>query len=238
VKTKLVLAAAMFTVLVSSAQTNSIMFPLLLSPTNSVLMTNAEFRVISGAKIFFKNNAGYRMFYPGQLNSNVLAALHTSIPQLVAQQQKIIDDAAQAYAEAHPVYVPPPPPVDDFFESAKTEMNNCQNSTELDAKVDSLINSLNDSYSEIIENAEIHDASATEINNLEIQRDEEKVKVLSFAKDLATKQVKKAEQGLTVAESNQAAFNSDPIGYLSKSTNAADRKLAKDLSEQTNTPSR
>jgi hypothetical protein len=235
VKTKLVLAAAMFTALVSSAQTNGIIFPLLLSPTNSVLMTNAEFRVISGAKIFFKNDAGYRMFYPGQLNSNVLAALHTSIPQLAAQQQKIIDDAAQAYAEAHPVYVPP---VDDFFESAKTEMNNCQNSTELDAKVDSLINSLNDSYSEIIENAEIHDASATEINNLEIQRDEEKVKVLSFAKDLATKQVKKAEQGLTVAESNQAAFNSDPIGYLSKSTNAADRKLAKDLSEQTNTPSR
>jgi hypothetical protein len=103
VKTKLVLAAAMFTALVSSAQTNSIIFPLLLSPTNSVLMTNAEFRVISGAKIFFENDAGYRMFYPGQLNSNVLAALHTSIPQLVAQQQKIIDDAARAYADAHPV---------------------------------------------------------------------------------------------------------------------------------------
>jgi len=200
-------------------------------------MTNAEFRTIVGAKIYFKNDAGYQMFWPGQLNSNVLAALHTSIPQLVAQQQKLNDDAAQAYAEAHPVYVPPPPPVNDFFESAKTEMNNCQNSTELDAKVDSLINSLNDSYSEIIENAEIHDASATEINNLEIQRDKEKVKVLSFAKDLATKQVEKAEQGLAVAESNRTAFNSDPIGYLSKSTNAADRKLAKDLSEQTNTPS-
>jgi hypothetical protein len=72
----------MFVTLALSAQTNSIIFSQLLSSTNTVLMTNAEFRTISGAKIYFKNDAGYRMFYPGQLNSNALAVLHTSIAQL------------------------------------------------------------------------------------------------------------------------------------------------------------
>jgi hypothetical protein len=54
VKTKLALIAAVFAALVSSAQTNIIIFPQLLSPTNTVLMTNAEFRTFSGNKIFRK----------------------------------------------------------------------------------------------------------------------------------------------------------------------------------------
>jgi hypothetical protein len=92
VKTKLVLIAAMFTVLVSSAQTNSIIFPQLLSPTNTVLMTNAEFRTFSGNKIFFKNDDGYKSFTAADLNTNVLAALGTSAEKLAAQQAKM--DAA------------------------------------------------------------------------------------------------------------------------------------------------
>src|ERR1035437_6379718 len=85
-KTKLVLIAAMFAALISAAQTNSIIFPQLLSPTNSVLMTNAEFRVISGKKIFFLNEAGYKSFTAADLNTNVLAALGTSAAKLDSQQ--------------------------------------------------------------------------------------------------------------------------------------------------------
>ena len=40
------------------AQTNAIAFPQLLSATNSVLMTNAEFRCFVGDKVFFKNDNG------------------------------------------------------------------------------------------------------------------------------------------------------------------------------------
>jgi len=106
VKTKLVLIAATFAALVSSAQTNNIIFQQLLSPTNSVLMTNAEFRVIAVPKIYFKNDAGYRSFYPGELNSNVLAAIGTSSKKIAAQQaamiaahQKYLDSVAAAQAE-------------------------------------------------------------------------------------------------------------------------------------------
>jgi hypothetical protein len=99
VKTKLVLIVAMFTVLVSSAQTNSIIFPQLLSSTNTVLMTNAEFRQIAVPKIYFKNDAGYRSFYPGELNSNVLSAIGTSFAKIAAQQAAIIA-AHQKYLAA------------------------------------------------------------------------------------------------------------------------------------------
>jgi len=95
VKTKLVLIAAMFAALVSSAQTNAIIFPQLLSPTNSVLMTNAEFRCYFGNKIFFRNDAGYQSFHPADLNTNVLATLGTTSAKLEVQQ-KALDDAEKA----------------------------------------------------------------------------------------------------------------------------------------------
>ena len=82
----------MFAVLVASAQTNGIMFPQLLSPTNSVLMTNAEFRTFSGKKIFFRNDAGYKSFTADDLNTNVLTALGTSAAKLNVQQAAL--DAA------------------------------------------------------------------------------------------------------------------------------------------------
>jgi len=238
VKTKLVLIAAMFAALISSAQTNSIIFPQLLSPTNSVLMTNAEFRMISVPKIYFKNDAGYRSFYPGELNSNVLTALHTSIEQIAAQQQKIIDDAARAYAEAHPVYQAPPPPVDDIFDRAKKRMDDADINGDLPDAIDHITESLEKSYSEVIENSILNGADGTDVANIERERNLEKKKILEYALPLLKKEMDAANQAAAVAQSNRDAFNADPVGYLSKSTNAEDRKLAKDLSEQTNTPSK
>ncbi len=80
---------ALFCALTSFAQTNSIIFPQLLSPTNSVLMTNAEFRCFSGAKIFFKNDDGYKSFTAAELNTNVLAALHVTAAGLDAKQASL-----------------------------------------------------------------------------------------------------------------------------------------------------
>jgi peroxiredoxin len=81
-----------------SAQTNSIMFPQLLSPTDSVLMTNAEFRSFSGDKIIFRNDNGYRTFHVADLNKDVLATLHITAAQLEALQ-KNLDAANQRYRE-------------------------------------------------------------------------------------------------------------------------------------------
>jgi peroxiredoxin len=81
-----------------SAQTNSIIFQRLLSPADSVLMTNAEFRLFSGGKIFFKNDIGYQSFHAADLNANVLAALHVTSAQL-EMQQKNLDAANQRYKE-------------------------------------------------------------------------------------------------------------------------------------------
>ena len=81
-----------------AAQANGIIFPQLLSPTKSVLMTNAEFRLFSGGKIFFKNDNGYQSFHAADLNTNVLAALHTTAAQL-EMQQKNLDAVNQQYRE-------------------------------------------------------------------------------------------------------------------------------------------
>ncbi|MGD0813829.1 MAG: redoxin domain-containing protein [Verrucomicrobiota bacterium] len=81
-----------------SAQINSIIFPQLLSPAGSVLMTNAEFRLFSGGKIFFKNDNGYQSFHAADLNADVLAALHITDAQLEAQQ-KNLDAANKRYRE-------------------------------------------------------------------------------------------------------------------------------------------
>ena len=88
-KTKLLLVATVFAALVSSAQTNSIIFPQLLSPTNSILMTNAEFRCFSGNRIVFKNDNGYQTFHAPDLNTNVLAALHITAAQLDLNQKHL-----------------------------------------------------------------------------------------------------------------------------------------------------
>jgi peroxiredoxin len=81
-----------------SALTNSIIFPHLLSPTDSVLMTNAEFRCFSGSKIYFRNDNGYQSFHAADLNPDVLAVLHVTDAQLEAQQ-KNLDAANERYKE-------------------------------------------------------------------------------------------------------------------------------------------
>jgi peroxiredoxin len=81
-----------------SGSPDGLVFPQLLSPTNSVLMTNAEFRCYAGGKIFFKNDSGYQSFQAGDLNPGVLAALHTTAALLDAQQQKL--DAANQRSQA------------------------------------------------------------------------------------------------------------------------------------------
>ncbi|HUE37223.1 MAG TPA: hypothetical protein VMO20_07515 [Candidatus Acidoferrum sp.] len=84
--------------LAAKAQTNSIVFPQLLSATNSVLMTNAEFRCVSGNRLFFKNDAGYQFFYATNLNASVFGTLHLNVTNLEIAQEKIIanDTAYQA----------------------------------------------------------------------------------------------------------------------------------------------
>ena len=69
-------------------------------------MTNAEFRTIAVPKIYFKNDTGYRSFYPGELNSNVLIAIGTSSAKIAAQQsaqiaahKKYLASVAAAQAE-------------------------------------------------------------------------------------------------------------------------------------------
>lgn len=228
---RIVFIVLLFAALFSSAQTNIIIFPELLSPTDSILTTNAEFRVISGARIFFKNEDGYRWFYPGQLNSNVLVALHTSIPQLAAQQQILNDKAALEYAEANPVYVPPPPPVDERFERAKKRMDGADKNGDLPETIDHIIESLEKSYSETIENSILNGADGNDVEQIERERDLEKKKVLEYALPLLKKEMDDAQIAESIAQSNKDSFETNPIGFLSKSTNAEDQKLAKGLSE-------
>lgn len=69
------------------AQTNQpIIFDRLLSCSNTVLMTNAEFRVVgSKDRIFFLSGDAYRFFTPSQLNSNVLSRIGISQAKLKAR---------------------------------------------------------------------------------------------------------------------------------------------------------
>ncbi len=88
-KLTIILIAALFFAISSSAQTNKIVFEKLLSPTNSVLMTNAEFRLISGDTIIFLNDVGYQKFHASDLNTNVLAALHVTAGGLELAQKEL-----------------------------------------------------------------------------------------------------------------------------------------------------
>ena len=111
-KIKLVLAFWIGLACASPAQSAAPVFPELLSPTNGVLMTNAEFRCFSGGRIIFMNGTGYRTFQAGDLNTNVLAALHTDAARLEAGQKALDEvkrrqaavDAAQRDAAARAQY--------------------------------------------------------------------------------------------------------------------------------------
>lgn len=66
-------------------------------------MTNAEFRCYSGRKIFFKNDAGYKLFTAADLNTNVLIALGTSADKLDSQQAAL-EAANQKYKDSVAAY--------------------------------------------------------------------------------------------------------------------------------------
>ncbi len=85
-------------VALAGAQTGGTVFPQLLSPAGTVLMTNAQFRVLSGNRLIFLNDSGYQSFHAADLSTNVLAALHLTPAQLDAQQ-KSLDAAHQRYRE-------------------------------------------------------------------------------------------------------------------------------------------
>ncbi len=76
-----------------------IIFERLLSASNTVLMTNAEFRCITGNRIFFKNEDGYEGFGADVLNSNVLTRLNLNASQLDSEQTKSIDEKIMAAAQ-------------------------------------------------------------------------------------------------------------------------------------------
>ena len=217
VQIRLFLAPLVFTASIASAQTNKIVFPQLLSPANVVLMTNAEFRCFSGAKIFFLNAGGYRWFYPGQVNSNVLITLHTSIAQLASQQQNLNNALSKSYSDYQIAHQAPAPiaEVDDVFERAKKELLACENSDDLSDTSERIKDTIDRSYSEIIDNSILNDATGTQINNLEIERDQEEVKILQFARDLAQKMEDEDQKKYETASNNYAAFNANPIEYLS-----------------------
>ena len=79
-----------------AAQTNNLVIPQLLSPAHSVLMTNAEFRCVSGDKILFKNGNDYESFHAADLSADILAALDLTAAQLEVQQRSL-DAAKQRY---------------------------------------------------------------------------------------------------------------------------------------------
>jgi hypothetical protein len=85
------------------AQTKSIIFPQLLSITNSVLMTNAEFRDVSGTRIIFLANDVYQSFEASNLNESVLSRLGLTVSQLKSNKDaaKTKQQAAQVAQAAY-----------------------------------------------------------------------------------------------------------------------------------------
>ena len=71
------------------AQTNAVVFPQLLSVSNHVLMTNAEFRCIVGSKVFFQNRDDEHGFEAESLDTNVLATLGLTLEGLKDAQAKL-----------------------------------------------------------------------------------------------------------------------------------------------------
>lgn len=84
-------------------QTNGIIFPELMSSTNTVLMTNAEFRCYSGDAMFFKSNDHYQIFHAKDLAQSVLDTLHTSADQLESKQ-RALDEYNRQYKDAAASY--------------------------------------------------------------------------------------------------------------------------------------
>ncbi len=96
-KTKILLLLSILVVVTGRAQTNAIVFPELMSCTNTVLMTNAEFRCYSGRRIFFADATGTRGFTAAQLDARVLTRLGTSAEACEQRQAEF----EAVYAKSH-----------------------------------------------------------------------------------------------------------------------------------------
>lgn len=80
-------------------QTNQIIFPQLLSCSNTVLMTQAEFRCTSGTKVIFIKDGNYQAFEASSLSSNVLTTIGATLDGLeAAKLRKAQNDAAYLQA--------------------------------------------------------------------------------------------------------------------------------------------
>jgi hypothetical protein len=112
---KLVMLMLLASALALNAQTNKLVFDQLLSCSNTVLMTNAEYRCTTGMRVAFMNAGGCQLFDVRSIDTNALERIGISSDQLalkdknlkeyyrqcavtlVAQQQaQIAADAAQA----------------------------------------------------------------------------------------------------------------------------------------------
>src|SRR5580692_8643893 len=80
------IAAIILTAIASRAQTNSIIFPQLLSCTNTVLMTNAEFRCTTGSRVVFLSGGNYEIYEAESLNTNVLNQLGCNVQKMKRAQ--------------------------------------------------------------------------------------------------------------------------------------------------------
>lgn len=198
----------------SFAQDHAIIFPKLLSPIDSVLMTNAEFRCFSGDKMFFKNEGGYHAFHAADLNTNVLFALHVSSEQLEAKQ-KAADEADKRYRiamnSALSELLPRPEP-DDYFLSIQRQL---EASSEPNKTADEINQSIDDFFGEKITVAAIKGQSDATINRIEMMRDQAKLRVINIALEIAKKEASKDRQIQLTAESNLSAFISNPDAYIS-----------------------
>lgn len=214
----------------TTLSTNVIVFEQLLSSSNTVLMTNAEFRCTSGDRIFFRNDAGYQDFHAADLNSNVLGKLHLTTDQLDLQQVRLDDQkyrTANGSAAMAPIFMQTGEnaPVasgnsdgDDFYSSVQKRLAASDHPADT---AQAIINGINSAFDELIQNALWHGADFSQINDLEIARDKEKLKVLKMGLPYVQAQADEAAKAAQTAQKNLDDFNTDPIGYLKKTKSAA-----------------
>jgi hypothetical protein len=174
--------------------------------------------------MLFRSGDTYKSFTADELNSNMLAAIHTSPAQLAAQQQTL-DAARQAYREAQQPQIPDDYqraaiPVDDVFENEKKRMDEADATGDLSDTVDRITNGLNDTFSEIIENAILNGADGTQVAKLERERDLAKLKVLNYAVELAKISAERAKKAEQIAQTNMDEFNANPMAYLTNHPDA------------------
>ncbi len=124
-----------------------------------------------------------------------------------------------------------------MFVLEKNEVDAAARDGTLDETVDHITDNIRSSFSEIIDNSILNGASGTQISQLERSRDLEILKIDNYALSLAKTSLDSAKQDEAVAQANVDEFHTNTIGYLSKSTNAEDRKLAIELSKTTNSTS-